>query len=310
MDRLVTDVRYAWRRLRRTPGFTLIAVLTLALGIGANTALFSLVNGLLFKSIPIPHLDRMVTLTEVDRSTGRVYASLSDDERRALEGASVTSLEDFVLADPLIGALANPDGADVVQGELVTGNFFRVMGVSPRAGRLLEPADDRENGTDTPIVISERLWRRRFGGSPAAIGAAVKMADHPLVIVGVAPESFTGTWLPTILTEDVWVPLRTQKQVKTVHTDEALLMTKLRDLASLDLELSLKLAREGNDLYPDSPDAVERAWFICKSLTGLGRSEEARAEALKMVEKYPGTSFTNDVQRHVLFAPQFEPPGR
>jgi hypothetical protein len=99
-----------------------------------------------------------------------------------------------------------------------------------------------------------------------------------------------------------------KNQVKTVHTDEALLMTKLRDLASLDLELSLKLAREGNDLYPDSPDAVERAWFICKSLTGLGRSEEARAEALKMVEKYPGTSFTNDVQRHVIFAPKFEPP--
>ena len=217
MDRLVTDVRYAWRRLRRTPGFTLVAVLTLALGIGANTALFSLVNGLLFKSIPIPHLDRMVLLTEVDRSSGRVYASLSDDERRALAGASAASLDEFVMADPLIGAVTTPDGADVVQGELVTGNYFRAMGVSPRAGRLLEPTDDRENGTDTPIVISERLWRRRFGASPAAIGAAVKMADHPLVIVGVAPESFAGTWLPTILTEDVWVPLRAQKQVKTVQ---------------------------------------------------------------------------------------------
>ena len=87
-------------------------------------------------------------------------------------------------------------------------------------------------------------------------------------------------------------------------------MAKIRELGSSDLELSLKLAREGNDHYPNSPDAVERTWFICKSLTGLGRSEEARAEAVKMVEKYPGTSFTNDVQRHVLFAPQFEPPGR
>jgi TolA-binding protein len=87
-------------------------------------------------------------------------------------------------------------------------------------------------------------------------------------------------------------------------------MAKLRDLGTSDLELSLKLAREGNARYPDSSDAVERTWFVCKSLTGLGRSEEARAEALRMVEKYPGTSFTNDVQRHVLFAPQFEPPGR
>jgi hypothetical protein len=99
-------------------------------------------------------------------------------------------------------------------------------------------------------------------------------------------------------------------QGKSITKDEVSLMAKLRDLGSSDLELSLKLAREGNERYPDSPDAVERTWFVCKSLTGLGRSEEARAEALKMVEKYPGTSFTNDVQRHVLFAPQFEPPGQ
>ena len=99
-------------------------------------------------------------------------------------------------------------------------------------------------------------------------------------------------------------------QDKTITKDEASLMAKLRDLGTSDLELSLKLAREGNARYPDSSDAVERTWFVCKSLTGLGRAEEARAEALRMVEKYPGTSFTNDVQRHVLFAPQFEPPGR
>jgi outer membrane protein assembly factor BamD (BamD/ComL family) len=101
-----------------------------------------------------------------------------------------------------------------------------------------------------------------------------------------------------------------KSQGKTIYKDETSLMAKLRDLGSTDLELSLKLAREGNERYPSSPEAVERTWFVCKSLTGLGRSEEARAEALKMVEKYPGTSFTNDVQRHVIFAPQFEPPGR
>jgi len=99
-------------------------------------------------------------------------------------------------------------------------------------------------------------------------------------------------------------------QGKSIYKDEASLMAKLRDLRSSDLELSLKLAREGNERYPDSPDAVERTWFVCKSLTGLGRSEEARAEAVKMVEKYPGTSFTNDVQRHVIFAPRFDPPGQ
>ena len=96
-------------------------------------------------------------------------------------------------------------------------------------------------------------------------------------------------------------------QNKIVYKDEASLMAKLRDLGSSDLELSLKLAREGNDRYPNSPDAVERTWFVCKSLTGLGRAEEARSEALNMVQKYPGTSWTNDVQRHVLSNPEIQP---
>ena len=94
---------------------------------------------------------------------------------------------------------------------------------------------------------------------------------------------------------------------KPVYKDEASLMAKIRELESSDPELSLKLAREDNERYPNSPDAAERAWFICRSLTGLGRFEEARAEALNMVQKYPGTSWTSDVQRHVLSNPEIPP---
>jgi hypothetical protein len=97
---------------------------------------------------------------------------------------------------------------------------------------------------------------------------------------------------------------------KSSYKTEESLMAKIRELASSDLELSLKLAQEGNDRYPDSPDAVERTWFVCKSLTGLGRSQEARAEALKMVQKYPRTSWTSDVQRHVLSNPEIQPLAR
>jgi len=84
-------------------------------------------------------------------------------------------------------------------------------------------------------------------------------------------------------------------------------MAKIRELGSGDLELSLRLAREGNERYPNSPEAAERTWFICKSLTGLGRPEEAHSEALKMVQKYPGTSWTSDIQRHVLSNPEIPP---
>jgi len=97
---------------------------------------------------------------------------------------------------------------------------------------------------------------------------------------------------------------------KILYKDEASLMAKIRELGSSDLELSLKLAREGNDRYPNSADAVERTWFICKSLTGLGQVEEAHSEALKMIEKYPGASWTSDVQRHVLSNPEIPPPGQ
>ena len=94
---------------------------------------------------------------------------------------------------------------------------------------------------------------------------------------------------------------------KIAYKDEASLMAKLRELRADDLELSLKLAREGNERFPHSPDAIERTWFVCKSLTGLGRSQEARAEALKMVEEYPDSNWTRDVQRHVIYAPSLYP---
>ena len=94
---------------------------------------------------------------------------------------------------------------------------------------------------------------------------------------------------------------------KIAYKDEASLMAKIRELGTSDLELSLELAREGNDRFPSSSDAIERTWVICKSLTGLGRSQEARSVALEMVRKYPDANWTRDVQRHVLFAPAPQP---
>jgi hypothetical protein len=149
------------------------------------------------------------------------------------------------------------------------------------------------------VALSERTQKPASLLPPASLppNESVRPVHHPDDIVP-PPVRLARTEQPS------------KPHGKSAYKDEASLMAKLRDLGTSDLELSLRLAREGNGRYPDSPDAAERAWFVCKSLTGLGRSEEAHAEALKMVEKYPGTSFANDVQRHVLFAPQFEPPGQ
>ncbi|HEY6358054.1 MAG TPA: ABC transporter permease, partial [Vicinamibacterales bacterium] len=215
MDRFRDDLVYAWRRLRRTPGFTSVAVLTLALGIGANTALFSLVNGLLLKSIPVPHLDRLAALTH-DSSSVTGF-SLDQDEYRALANSHLESIEKLFVTNVVIGALTGVGQVEVVSGELVSGEYFDAVGLAPRAGRLLQPSDDLAADAGTPVVISERLWQRWFGADPSAIGQVVRLAGYPLTIVGVAPNAFRGTWLPTIMAQDVWVPVTATAHVTTVQ---------------------------------------------------------------------------------------------
>jgi putative ABC transport system permease protein len=215
MDRLRDDLVYAWRRLRRTPGFTIVAVLTLAAGIGANTALFSLVNGLLLKSIPVPRLDRLAALTYNSSSVTGFF--LDKDEYRALVDSHLEGIEKVFVSNSLFGALTGAGQAEVVSGELVSGDYFEGLGLAPRAGRLLQPSDDLAADAGTPVVISERLWRRWLGSNPSAIGQVVRMAGYPLTIVGVAPDAFRGTWLPTMNAADVWVPVTATEHVETMQ---------------------------------------------------------------------------------------------
>ncbi len=215
VDHFKSDLRYGWRRLRRTPGFTIVAVLTLALGIGANTALFSLINGLLLKSTDAPGLDRLVTLARVEASTGRVLLGLSEEQRRAMADSGLFA--ELVLRDPLVSAMSSGNHTEVVSSELVSGNYFQILGIQPRAGRLLQPQDDLAAGAETPLVISERLWHRWFSADPSAIGRAITVADQSFIIVGIAPRSFNGTWLPTMLSVDAWLPVRVTESVRTVQ---------------------------------------------------------------------------------------------
>ncbi|HEX5071063.1 MAG TPA: ADOP family duplicated permease [Vicinamibacterales bacterium] len=215
MLHLIDDLKYSWRRLLRSPGYALVTVLTLSAGIAVNAALFSLVNGVLLKSLPVPHVESLVAVTTVDPATGRSFMSLYDDVRRAIADSPVFSR--WILRDPLVGTLSNTEQAEVCQGELVSGGYFQALGLAPVAGRLLQPADDDPAASQLPIVISERLWRRWYHGDASAIGRSVTMAGTPLVIVGVAPASFFGTWLPSILKADVWAPVHASAQLRTVQ---------------------------------------------------------------------------------------------
>jgi predicted permease len=182
---LLQDLRYAARMLRKQPGFTIAAVLTLALGIGANTAVFSLVNATLFRRLPVKDSARLVYAY---RGAGGVfsypqYVALRD-HTAAFEGLAAYG--------GIQASLNAGDSAELVPGYIVTGNFFEVLGVQAALGRMLSPADDITPGGHAVAVIGHDFWRMRFGGDRSAIGREIRLNGHVFTIVGVTPAGFPG----------------------------------------------------------------------------------------------------------------------
>ena len=198
------DARYAWRQLRNNPGFSVVAVLTLALGIGATTAIFGAVDGVLLKPLPYGDVDRVITLIEVDEKIQQDERGISpgnflDWEQRA------TSFEALAAVEPYSMDLVGPDGPENLRTWLVTPHFFRIMGTPPLLGRTLEP-DDFIPGNHHVLVISEPLWRTRFGSDPAILRKTFVLDGAPHSIVGIMPPEFRfpagrEVWAPKIFEE-------------------------------------------------------------------------------------------------------------
>ena len=196
---LLRDLRQGFRLLRRAPGFAVTAIFTLALGIGATTALFTVVNAVLLEPLPFPDSNRLVqvwrselpALTYGSASYGRYL-----DWRR--EQRPFTELGAWAPAGMTI---AGPEGPERVGGAQASASFFRVVGVSPLIGRFYSDDDD-QRGAEKVAVISEALWRRRFNGSPTAIGARMQIDGEPYTVIGVAPAAFSEVWRP-----ELWIPL-------------------------------------------------------------------------------------------------------
>ncbi len=201
---LYQDLGYAVRVIRKSPGFAAAVVATLALGIGANTAIFSLVNATLLEKLPVADRDRLFYVLQ--GPDGRqstvsypVYASLRD----------ATRLIESVAAWAGITASLNADGeTDLVSGAIVTGNFFETLGAQPARGVLLTPADDRTPGAHPVVVISHRLWLGRFGGRADIIGHNVRLNGQPFTIVGVTAADFPGAEVGVWL--DIYTPMMMQ----------------------------------------------------------------------------------------------------
>jgi len=211
MDRLLSDLRYAFRTLRRSPGFATVAVLTLALGIGANSAIFSVISGVLIRPLPYRDGERLVRLEQRATMPGMDHGGVSVQEFHDYRERTRT-LSGVVEYHALWFTLLDGGEPERVQSGVVSWDFFQVMGIEPLLGRVFLPDEDRE-GAPPVLVLGHEFWQKRFGGDPGVIGRTVEMNDRVHTIVGVLPPlpQFPGdnhVWMPwyacPFRTGEVW----------------------------------------------------------------------------------------------------------
>ncbi len=211
MDSWMRDLRYAARALARNPGFTAVVVLTLALGIGANTAMFTVINAVILKPLPVENPGELVNLYtwRAGDFLANQPSSFYDyeyyrDNNRVFNGLAGYSL--------VPASLGTGREAAMVMGETVSGNYFDVLGISPALGRFFRSEEDQTKGTHPVVVISTALWRSRFGSDPDIIGSDVRLNGFPYAVIGVAPESFSGGMRG--FASGFWVPLMMLEQLQ------------------------------------------------------------------------------------------------
>ena len=199
---LYADIRYAWRTLRKDRVFTAVAILSLALGIGANAAIFSIIDKLLLESLPVRDPSSLVLLDDSD-SSYFTYLRFAANTESVFSGifARCSDARD-------VDTGGGPTRANI---ELVTGSYFPTLGVRPWLGRTLDPDDDRRGNPAPVAVISYGLWRRRYAGDPSAIGRTIRVQRSPFTIIGIAPPEFFGVVVGQA--PEVWLPLSAHASV-------------------------------------------------------------------------------------------------
>jgi putative ABC transport system permease protein len=240
LERLWQDVRYALRTLRRTPGFTAVAVLSLALGIGANTAIFSLINTLMLRQLAVREPEQLVELLSRYPGEPRIngfgwkHYEHFRDENHVFSDLIGVSLSRFQVS-------GEGFDAEAVDGEYVVGNFFTALGVTPAIGRLIGPQDDQMGAPDAAVaVVSWAYWQNRFNLDPAISGKRIVVDGVPATVVGVTPREFFGLQVGTH--PDVWVPAAMEPMIqRPSHRADGTLGMKL--LGRLKPEASIEQAR-------------------------------------------------------------------
>jgi putative ABC transport system permease protein len=217
---IASDLRQAVRQVGARPGFSALVIMLLALGIGATTAMFSLTDAVLFRSLPIAEPDRVVRIFRIDtagRPSGNVSHPVFADLRE--RAASFSQVAAYVGWAPFNLSRADSEPVRLV-GSVVTGDYFNLLGVAPLLGRPLLPADDVERGAHPVLVISEQTWRRHFDADPDIVGREVRINTHPFTVVGVMPARFGG--LSASAYVDAWASMAMLEQAHPGQSWDAL----------------------------------------------------------------------------------------
>ncbi|HKR22590.1 MAG TPA: ABC transporter permease, partial [Pyrinomonadaceae bacterium] len=261
---LLQDIRYGVRMLTKNPGVTAVAVLTLALGIGANAAIFSGVNAFVLRPLPVSEADRLVRPVEVSEDRGFAdefsYPDFSDYRAQA------TVFEAISGEDMLPVALDGETQGDVIWGQVVSGTYWDVVRVKPILGRTFGPGEDKTVGTNPVVVISHSLWQRRFNSDPNIVGKTVRLSNRNFEVIGVTPSWFAGSKFA--LSMDFWAPMALSEDLRTspgmlsnrgshwMNVIGRLKPGVTMDQASKEMQT---IATRLNELYPNERGATTQA---------------------------------------------------
>jgi predicted permease len=265
MDTLFQDIRFGVRMLLKNPTVTLVAALTLALGIGANTAIFSTLNGLFLRPLPVANADRLVVIggqmRGVDGGTGLSYLEYQD-LRSQTEGFS-----ELIAYNLNLVGLSFNDNPETAVVSFVSENYFSGLGLKPAAGRLLYGAEVEKRGTEPEVVLSYAYWKKRFNLDPSIVGRQIKVNGRSATIVGVAPETFRGLY--SIIDMQAFLPM----SMRTLSSDSEDFWTKrddrnLRIYGVLKPGVSMKQAQTNLDVvmnrlarqYPEEKNFIARIY--------------------------------------------------
>src|SRR5215469_1794616 len=257
MNTLKNDILYGLRMLRKSPAFTIVAVLTLALGIGANTTIFSLVNWLILRPMPVTHPEQISVLAYRQRH-GNVQNQFSVPEYRVIRSQAAGVFSDLAGYQIGIDGFSTGGRADRLMTYYVTGNFFRLLGMQPTAGRLFLPEEGENVDSDPVVVLGYPYWQKRFGGRPDIVGQKVSLNGKPFTVIGVAPKDFYGPY--PILEAQAYLPLGMNTIEGTPHdfmenrgARTLVLLGRLQEGVALK-QATASLSVVGQHLATDYPD--------------------------------------------------------